>query len=60
MVRTVVQRLRTTPNELREDLVASGVDASKFTISRALRREGAMPYSRNATSRLGYSMLTTI
>ena len=40
LVRTVVQRPHTTRNELREDLVASGVDVSKFTISRALRREG--------------------
>ena len=46
LVRTVVQRPSTTRDEFREDLVALGVDASHFTISRALRHEGV--HSRTA------------
>ncbi|KAF2358526.1 Transposase Tc1-like, partial [Trinorchestia longiramus] len=40
LVRTVVQRPQTTREELKDDLKASGIEASKHTISRALRREG--------------------
>ncbi|KAF2354730.1 Transposase Tc1-like [Trinorchestia longiramus] len=38
--RTVVQRPQTTHKELKDDLKASGIEARKHTISRALRREG--------------------
>ncbi|KAF2368255.1 Transposase Tc1-like [Trinorchestia longiramus] len=37
---TVVQRPQTTREELKDDLKASGIEASKHTISRALRCEG--------------------
>ncbi|KAF2364436.1 Transposase Tc1-like [Trinorchestia longiramus] len=40
LVPTVVQKLKTTREELNDDLKASGIEASKHTISRALRREG--------------------
>ncbi|KAF2346767.1 Transposase Tc1-like [Trinorchestia longiramus] len=40
LVRTVVQRPQTTREELKNDLKASGIEASKHTISRALYREG--------------------
>ncbi|KAF2347603.1 Transposase Tc1-like [Trinorchestia longiramus] len=40
LVRTVVQRPQTTREELKDDLKASGNEARKHTISRALRREG--------------------
>ncbi|KAF2357347.1 Transposase Tc1-like [Trinorchestia longiramus] len=40
LVRTVVQRPQTTRKELKEDLETSGIEASKHTISRALRHEG--------------------
>ncbi|KAF2345014.1 Transposase Tc1-like [Trinorchestia longiramus] len=40
LVQTVVQRPQTTREELKDDLKASGIEASKHTISRALRREG--------------------
>ncbi|KAF2354220.1 Transposase Tc1-like [Trinorchestia longiramus] len=40
LVRTVVQRLQTTREELKDDLKASGIEASKHAISRALRCEG--------------------
>ncbi|KAF2357673.1 Transposase Tc1-like [Trinorchestia longiramus] len=39
-VRTVVQRPQTTRKELKDDLKASGIEASKHTIRRALRRDG--------------------
>ncbi|KAF2351812.1 Transposase Tc1-like [Trinorchestia longiramus] len=39
LVRTVVRRPQTTIEELNDDLKASGIKASKHTISRALRRE---------------------
>ncbi|KAF2358099.1 Transposase Tc1-like [Trinorchestia longiramus] len=40
LVRTVVQRPQTIREELKDDVEASGIEASKQTISRALRREG--------------------
>ncbi|KAF2346906.1 Transposase Tc1-like [Trinorchestia longiramus] len=40
LVQTVVQRPQTTREELKEDIKASGIEASKHTISRALRLEG--------------------
>ncbi|KAF2354352.1 Immunoglobulin I-set [Trinorchestia longiramus] len=39
LVRTVVQRPQTTREELKDDLKASKIEASKYTISSALRRE---------------------
>ncbi|KAF2354158.1 Transposase Tc1-like [Trinorchestia longiramus] len=39
---TVVQRPQTTREELKDDLKASGIETSKHTISRALRREGLL------------------
>ncbi|KAF2355187.1 Transposase Tc1-like, partial [Trinorchestia longiramus] len=62
-VRTVVQRPQTTREELKDDLKVSGIEASKHTTSRALRREGLRSrtprtlvghlFSRNVTSRPG-------
>ncbi|KAF2346192.1 Transposase Tc1-like [Trinorchestia longiramus] len=40
LVRTVVQRPQSTREDLKDDLKASGIEASKHTISRALHREG--------------------
>ncbi|KAF2345262.1 Transposase Tc1-like [Trinorchestia longiramus] len=40
LVRTVVQRPQTTRDELKDDLKAFGIEASKHTMSRTLRREG--------------------
>ncbi|KAF2345572.1 Transposase Tc1-like [Trinorchestia longiramus] len=42
LVRTVIQRPQITPEELKDDLKASGIEASKHTIRRALRREGLL------------------
>ncbi|KAF2344173.1 Transposase Tc1-like [Trinorchestia longiramus] len=39
MIRTVVQRPQTTREELKDDIKASRIEASKHTISRALRLE---------------------
>ncbi|KAF2367921.1 Transposase Tc1-like [Trinorchestia longiramus] len=40
LVRTVVQSPQTTREELKDNHKASGIEASKHTINRALRREG--------------------
>ncbi|KAF2359847.1 Transposase Tc1-like [Trinorchestia longiramus] len=51
LVRTIVQRPQTTREELKDDLKASGIKASKHTISGALRRKGL----RSRTPRQGTS-----
>ncbi|KAF2355182.1 Transposase Tc1-like [Trinorchestia longiramus] len=64
LVRTVVQRPRTTCKELKDDLKASGIEANKHTISKALRREGfrsrtrhrtPLPHKRHVKARLKYA-----
>ncbi|KAF2363746.1 Transposase Tc1-like [Trinorchestia longiramus] len=49
LVRTVVQRPHTTREELKNDLKASGIEASKHTISRALCREGLLSLTHRRT-----------
>ncbi|KAF2344784.1 Transposase Tc1-like [Trinorchestia longiramus] len=49
LVRTVVQRPQTTREELKDDLKASGLEASKHTISRALRRESLRSHTPRRT-----------
>ncbi|KAF2353951.1 Transposase Tc1-like [Trinorchestia longiramus] len=51
-VQTVVKRRQTTCEELKDDLKASGIEASKHTISRALRREGLRSRPPRRTSLL--------
>ncbi|KAF2358646.1 Transposase Tc1-like [Trinorchestia longiramus] len=64
LARTVVQRPQTFCEELKDDLKVSGIEASKRTISRALRREGlrsCIPHrtpflqKRHVKSRLKYT-----
>ncbi|KAF2356106.1 Protein kinase C-terminal [Trinorchestia longiramus] len=49
LVRTVVQRPQTTREELKDDFKISGIEASKHTISRALRRESLRSRTPNRT-----------
>ncbi|KAF2363170.1 Reverse transcriptase domain [Trinorchestia longiramus] len=50
LVETGVQRTQTTREELKDDLKASRIEASKHTISRALRREGLRSCTPRKTS----------
>ncbi|KAF2350815.1 Endonuclease/exonuclease/phosphatase [Trinorchestia longiramus] len=63
LVQTVVLRPQTTREELKDDLKASGIEASKHTSSRALRRESlrsrtllrTLLQKRNVQARLRYA-----